>query len=257
MIDLHCHLLPGIDDGPPTVEAAVALARAAERAGTRTMVATPHVSWRYQNESTDRAALIERLQGSLQAAGVELEVRAGAEVAATRVAEIEPDAIARLTLGDGPWLLLEPPFTPMATGFDAIAYELMRQGHQIVIAHPERCAGLQREPEMLAGLVRSGALTSITAGSLVGRFGEPVRRFAMRLLEEGLVHNVASDAHDESQRPPGMAAEIERAGLGALREWLTELVPGAILSGDPIPARPDVPVGGHGRRGLLTRLRRS
>jgi protein-tyrosine phosphatase len=101
---------------------------------------------------------------------------------------------------------------------------------------------------MLASLVQRGVLTSITAGSLVGRFGEHVRRFAMTLAREGLVHNVASDAHDVSGRAPGIAEHIERAGLGPLRDWLTEEVPGAILAGEQIPAQPPLPAGALDRR---------
>jgi tyrosine-protein phosphatase YwqE len=93
---------------------------------------------------------------------------------------------------------------------------------------------------MLGSLVRDGALTSLTAGSLVGRFGRDVQRFALKLAEEEMVHNVASDAHDLVSRPPGMRAELQRAGLAPLGEWLTETVPAAILNGSEIPDRPSV-----------------
>ena len=113
------------------------------------------------------------------------------------------------------------------------------QGHGIVLAHPERCPAFQRDPELLESLVRAGVLTSITAGSLVGRFGSSVRRFALELMEAELVHNVASDAHDVDRRQPGMADELEHAGFGALTRWLTETVPGAILAGEEsVPAAP-------------------
>lgn len=229
------------------------LARAAARAGTHTIVATPHVSWRYRNGALQIEGIVRELNDRLNADRVALDIRPGAEVAATNIPEADPADLPHLSLGGGPWLLLEPPFTPVVTGLDDIVYSLMRRGHSIVIAHPERCAGLHRDPEMLASLVRAGALTSITAGSLTGRFGTHVRRFAMQLFGEGLAHNVASDAHDTMQRPPGMAAEIEQAGLSELREWLTELVPAAILTGDPIPARPALRP--PRRRGLVARLR--
>jgi protein-tyrosine phosphatase len=91
---------------------------------------------------------------------------------------------------------------------------------------------------MLGSLVRAGALTSLTAGSLAGRFGGVARRFALRLAREGLVHNVASDAHDLAARAPGIGSELERAGLAPLATWLTQAVPAAILDGGEIPARP-------------------
>jgi protein-tyrosine phosphatase len=112
----------------------------------------------------------------------------------------------------------------------------------VLLAHPERCTAFHRDPLMLASLVQRGVLTSITAGSLVGSFGEHVRRFTMQLAQEGLIHNVASDAHDRKRRPPGMAEEIERAGLGQLTGWLTEAVPAAIISGAELPPCP-VPIG--------------
>ncbi len=107
-----------------------------------------------------------------------------------------------------------------------------------MLAHPERCPAFHREPQALRALVSAGALTSLTAGSLVGRFGGEVRRFALGLVEEGLVRNVASDAHDSFRRPPGAATELEQACLGPLAEWLTGSVPAAILDGGEIPPRP-------------------
>ncbi len=244
MIDLHCHVLPGIDDGPETIAGSIALARAAERAGIRTLVATPHVSWRYANTAEAIATGVAELNRRLAEEGVDLEVLAGAEVAMTRVDDTAPRELERLTLGDGGWLLVEPPFTPAASGLDTILLELQRQGHRILLAHPERCPAFHRDPEMLTTIVRGGILTSITAGSLAGRFGAPPRRLALRLLREGLAHNVTSDAHDAVDRAPGMADEIEQAGLGPLSDWLTRAVPSAILAGEElIPARPQVELG--------------
>jgi protein-tyrosine phosphatase len=110
----------------------------------------------------------------------------------------------------------------------------------------------------LRSLVDRGALTSVTAGSLVGRFGEHVRRLSLRLAEHGLLHNVASDAHDHVNRAPGAIEEIERAGLGPLADWLTQAVPEAVLAGEEIiPPRPAFELrGGAGRRRRVWRLRR-
>lgn len=257
LIDLHCHVLPGIDDGPKTIDDAVALARVCANAGVEKIVATPHVSWRYQNDHASIEPLVQALNLRLAAEGIETEILPGAEIAATRVAELQPHEIERLTLGDGGWVLLEPPFTTTITGFDQIAYTLMGQGHRVLIAHPERCPAFHRDIGMLRDLVGAGAATSITAGSLAGRFGGPVQRLAMRLFAQDLAHNVASDAHDAFDRPPGVAAEIARAGLGELREWLTELVPAAILGGAELPSRPPGLLVSQNRRRLRDRLWRS
>lgn len=247
MIDLHCHVLAGIDDGPQTIEDSLALARAAAAAGTRTIVATPHVSWEYRNRAQAIAGLVEALNRRLRGDGVALEIRPGAEIAMTRVGNIEPDELARLTLGGGGWLLIEPPFTLVASGLDLLIADLQQRGHRVVLAHPERCPAFHADRSMLERLVGSGVLGSLTAGSLDGKFGAPVRRFALELVSDGLVHNVASDAHDESRRPPTIAAELKRAGLAPLAQWLTELVPAAILDGGEIPPRPEVQSSGRRR----------
>jgi protein-tyrosine phosphatase len=241
VIDLHTHILPGIDDGPATIEGSVALARAAVAAGTRTVVATPHVNSRYHNDAATIAGLTAELNVRLAAEEIALEVLPGAEIAITNVIEIEPSELAQLGLGGGRWLLMEPPFTPIAIGLENLLAALQRDGHRIVLAHPERCPAFHRDPAVLRSLVLSGVLTSITAGSLVGRFGGEVRRFSLALVRDGMVHNVASDAHDHVNRPPGIAAELGRAGLAPLADWLTRAAPTAILSDETtIPPRPTV-----------------
>jgi protein-tyrosine phosphatase len=240
VIDLHSHVLPGIDDGPAAIEGSLALARAAVAQGTGTLVATPHISSRYPNDGETIAGLVQLVAARLQDEGIELELLAGAEIAITRLVEIEPSELHCLGLGGGPWLLVEPPFTTVVAGLDSIVRDLLRRDHRVLLAHPERCPAFRRDPRMLESLVADGVLTSITSGSLVGRFGGEVRRFALRLLEAELVHNVASDAHDERGRPPSIAEELQAAGAGPLGDWLTEEVPAAILAGDEIPQRPSL-----------------
>jgi protein-tyrosine phosphatase len=239
MIDLHCHVLPGIDDGPETIEGSLALARAASAAGAHTLVATPHVSLRYPNDAATIARLVGEVNKRLAEEGIAVQVRPGAEIALTSAVDMAPERIAPLGLGGaGGWLLIEPPFTPAAGGIDMIVLDIVRQGHRVVLAHPERCPAFHRDRAVLESLVRAGVLTSITAGSLVGRFGGEARSFALGLVRDGLVHNVASDAHDHLMRPPGIVNELRQAHLQALIGWFTEQVPGAILSGDEIPPPP-------------------
>ncbi len=264
MIDLHCHVLPGIDDGPSTIEGSLEIARLAAAGGTRVLVATPHVNWRYRNDAatiTERVAeLNERLRAEevMTADGHMLQVRPGAEIALTLIAELHEAQLQTLSLGGGPWLLVEPPFTPVAPNLDAILLELQHGGHRIVLAHPERCPAFQRDPPMLRRLVRAGMLTSVTAGSLVGQFGGEARRLALALAHDGLLHNVASDAHDTVNRPPQIADEIESAGLAPRAQWLTVAVPAAILDGGEIPPAPVVTPADveQTRRGWWRSLRR-
>jgi protein-tyrosine phosphatase len=249
MIDLHCHVLPGIDDGPQTIEESVALARAARAAGIGTLVATPHVNSRTPNDAATIAEHAGELNRRLAAEHVQVEVLLGAEIAITYLAEIDPEELSRLVLGGGDWLLVEPPFALVAPALESIVLELLRQGHHVVLAHPERCPALQRDLQAVRSLADAGVLMSITAGSLVGRFGGTVRDCAAALAREGLIHNVTSDAHDDVRRPPSLARELERAGLAPLAEWLTQEVPAAILTGAAIPARPALAPGRVRRRG--------
>ena len=255
MIDLHFHVLPGIDDGPDDFEASLALASAAAAAGTRTIVATPHVSRHFPNDADVIEPLVEELNERLAAeaaaagAAPAVQIRPGAEIASVKLPEIEPAQLARLGLGGSGCLLVEPPFTSVAEGFEEAVFDLQRRGHRVLIAHPERCAAFQLDRYMIHSLVDAGALVSITAGSLVGRFGGHVQRFALTLVEAGMVHNVASDAHDLSGRPPGALMEIGRAGLDRLADWLTEEVPAAILTDSEIPPRPTGKSSARGRGG--------
>jgi protein-tyrosine phosphatase len=238
VIDLHCHVLPGIDDGPPSLEQSVALANVAATARIETLVATPHVSARYHNDAATIAPLVEQVNARLLADSVPVRVLAGAEIALTRVAELDESELARLGLGGGSWLLIEPPFGSLATTLESTVFELQRNGHHVLLAHPERCEAFHRDPQIVSRLVAGGVRTSVTADSLAGRFGSTVRRFALTMLEQEIVDNVTSDAHDEINRPPGIATQLEQAGFGALRDWLTVEVPHAIVTDTPIPPRP-------------------
>jgi protein-tyrosine phosphatase len=240
VIDLHCHVLPGIDDGPRTVEGSLALARAAADAGIRTLVATPHVSARYPNDSATIARLAHELRERLAQEGIEIELLTGAEVAMTHLLDIPDAELERLRLGGSGWLLVEPPFAAADSSLDAIMLGLMRRKHRLLIAHPERCSAFRRDRRMLETLVAAGALSSITAGSLVGSFGEDVRRFTLELVHAELVHDVASDAHDHVHRAPGLREQLAQAGLAPLQRWLTEEVPAALLADRAPPPRPHV-----------------
>jgi len=239
MIDLHCHILPGIDDGPPTIEAAVELIRAAADAGTSTMVATPHVSPRYPNDPTSIADGVAAVRSRLRLEGVTLDVRPGAEIAIPQIADIGLEALDHLRLDGGDWLLIESPFKTPVEALPSVLGALQRRGHRLILAHPERCPGFHRRPDVLESLVRGQEmLASVTAGSLTGQFGREVQRFAFWMAENGLLHNVASDAHDCIRRPPGIAEAMEESGLGAHVELLTQAIPDAILTGAPIPPTP-------------------
>lgn len=244
MIDIHCHILPGIDDGPANEAEALELARAAVAAGTLAMVATPHVSWDYPGNSSHVIADgVARMEAALAREGIPLQLYTGAEIAMTRVGELSDEELLRLRLGgpEGTHLLVECPLSPTATGFAQVLSQLREKGHQIVLAHPERCPAFQRDPAQFERLAAEGCLAQVTAGALVGRFGRTVQEFGDRLVREGLAQDISSDAHSATRRPPGIRPELVEAGFGEQADWLGHEVPYAILTGAPIPFAPAMP----------------
>lgn len=246
MIDLHAHILPGLDDGPRDLQGSVALARAAVAEGTTVLAATSHVDPVFSLAPDDLARARAAVRRRLEEEGVPLEVVAGGEISADRLPDLGDDDLEALRLGGGPSVLLEAPLGPFsADEFAAMVADLHARDLRVLIAHPERAPLFQRDPERLAALVADGARAQVTAGALLGEFGPPVRRFAVQLLREELVHVVASDGHGP-HRPPGLrgafaAIERELPGAGRLAPWMARDVPAAILAGEPLPERPALP----------------
>jgi protein-tyrosine phosphatase len=237
VIDLHCHLLPGIDDGPATMDGTLAMARAAAADGTRVIVATPHVSWTFpHNTATVIATAVDRVRAALAEAAIELDVRMGAELEVTRATELDDAELRALRLGGGPWLLVECPFAAHSSSAVAAAMRsLTARGHRVVLAHPERSRAFQTDPDALERLVADGMITCITAAALSGRFGRTSRRFATELLHAGLAHVVASDAHDARRRSPRLLSELQAAGLETHAATLAGAAPAAVLAGTNLP----------------------
>jgi protein-tyrosine phosphatase len=254
MIDLHCHVLPGVDDGPATIEGAIVLAREARADGITTIAATPHVDWSFP--AVDSALIrgaVGTLQRELDATHIDVRIIPGAEVAATRAVALDDAELRALTLGGGPWLLLECPLSATLTpGFAEVARSLARRGHRLLLAHPERSPIFLRTPELLDELVADGMLTQVTAGALGGQYGRSVRQLALRLVQRGTAHVVASDAHG-GHRPARIAGELSKTGIGpALAAWLTRDMPAALIAGKALPPRPQITP--RPSRGRLPRL---
>ncbi|HHW13689.1 MAG TPA: hypothetical protein GXX28_01975 [Firmicutes bacterium] len=204
-IDLHAHVLPGVDDGPQTLEEAVALLRLLQEDGVGTVVATPHVApgffWPY-----DPAQMGERvaaLRQAAAAAGVGVEILSGAEVYLSP--EIIPLAQARElpTLGDSRYILVEFPRREIPFWGFEVLQKLQRAGYRPILAHPELNDEVRADWEVPLDLARQGILLQVDAGSLVGRWGSHVAAYALKLCAAGLVQAVASDAHSR-RRPPEM-----------------------------------------------------
>ena len=256
MIDLHSHVLPGLDDGPGDMAGSLSLARAAVDAGTRVLAATPHIGHRYDVPPSELAAHLAALREALDADGVPLEVVAGGEVAAGMAADLTPGELEQIALGGGSCILLECPFSESGGLMPGLAAHLRGDGFRVLLAHPERSPEFLREPALLAALIDDGAFVQITAGSLRGDFGRMVRRFALALLGDRLVHVVASDAHDAYHRSPELASIValvaRETGMPVgTTQFLTDEAPRALLDDDPVPRFPTGQR--HRRRGLLRR----
>ena len=259
MIDLHAHILPALDDGPPDLDASAEMAAAAVAAGTRVMAATSHVNrgfgLRAEQLAAARALVVERLAAD----GIPLEVVQGGEVALSRAGDLGDEELRGLTLGGSRWVLLECPLSPAAPSMEPAVTALRRRGFEVLLAHPERSPGFMRGPGPLERLLALGAIAQVTSGSFAGEFGDTVRRAAFSLLERGLVHVLASDGHGARHRPPepgrALAAfeqRYEREDARAQFEWMASSAPGALLAAEPLPERPEPP---RAPRGLLRRFR--
>jgi protein-tyrosine phosphatase len=247
VIDLHCHILPGLDDGPANVDFSVAMGRSAVEAGIHVTVATPHVRSDYPTRAAAIHSGVAELNKALTAADVELTVLPGAEVSLGKAAKLDDATLAELCLGSGSYLLVECPYRSVDVDVERILRNLQARGFAPVLAHPERAPIFQRDVTRLARLVNGGVLCSITAASLAGGFGTTVRRFAIELLYDGLVHNVASDAHDHLHRRPDIASGFESVeahvpGIRGQASWFTVTAPVAIVTGrESLPPRPEPP----------------
>ncbi len=243
MIDLHCHILSGLDDGPSNLDFSLAMARSAVDAGTQMMVATPHIRADFEVNPHEIEPRVDALNERLEKDRLPLRILPGAEIGWATAPELDETVLSKLCLGSGQYVLLESPYGKRPVDIEGVIAGLAQRGFKTLLAHPERCPLFQRDIERLAAIVDAGALVSITAGSMSGQFGAPVRHFTVEMLRRGLVHDVASDAHDHMHRPPGLLAGFEQLeeeipGISRHAAWFTVTSPVAILAGNPLPARP-------------------
>jgi protein-tyrosine phosphatase len=242
VIDLHCHLLPGIDDGAPNLEVALAMARCAAVDGIQVMACTPHIyPGLYENKQPAIAAAIVLLQASLDAEGIPLQLTIGADthVAPNLVDDLRAGQIP--TLAGSRYFLLEPPHHVLPPRFEQLVFQLLIAGYVPIITHPERLTWIETHYGMFGRLAQSGAWMQLTAGSLTGRFGRRPRYWADRMLDEGLVDILATDAHDMDRRPPLLAeardAAAERVGMEEAKHMVSTR-PRGVLDNAPAASLP-------------------
>jgi protein-tyrosine phosphatase len=253
MVDLHAHLLPGIDDGPPDMAGAIGLARAAAEQGTTVLAATPHLRGDFPDVRPEELAdRCDEVRAALRDAGIELEVVQGGEAGLMWAVNASDEALrAGSFAGRGADLLVESPYGQLTGTFDGLLLSLLDRGYRVLLAHPENNPTFQSDPGRLLALVGRGVLLQVTARSL----SRPERRkgprpLAERLVREGHAQVLASDAHSGAEfRPPELAAGVAAAAdlVGEARaRWMATDAPAAIVAGDPLPEPP--PIEGRRRR---------
>jgi protein-tyrosine phosphatase len=245
LVDIHCHILPDIDDGPDDWDASLAMARMAVADGIATVIATPHQLGRHSaNDGEQIRRLVAALNQRLAAERIPLRVLPGGDV------RIEADMVQKVVRGEVVSLadrrrhvLLELPhdlFFPLGRLIEELSAK-----HMIgILSHPERNRAIQREPALVPPLVAAGCLMQVTAGSLLGEFGERSQQISEWLLERNLVHFVASDGHNTSSRKPELsAARLRVAELAGeeLAERLCAVNPSQVAEGKKVPPLPERP----------------
>lgn len=233
MIDIHCHILPCMDDGPEHLDAAIRMCRMAAADGVRTIVATPHFSpGAYEFDHTMLTAATNLLRVAVQRDGLDLSILTGSEVAVTPELASHLKQQRFLPINGGRYFLAE--FRPLSVpaNWDTFLISMMGSGFVPIIAHPERNVWFMYHPEALSFVVQNGVMLQVTAASITGRFGPDVRDFCSYLLKRNLVHIIASDAHSADFRPPRLSAAVELAAdiVGAEKaEAMVTSVPDAII----------------------------
>lgn len=245
MIDLHCHMLPGIDDGAPTLEVALAMARAAVADGIKITACTPHIyPGLYENSQAIIAKAIAEFEQELKRHDIPLTLTIGADT------HLAPDLLKGIqqgripTLGHSRFLLLEPPHHVAPPRFEEAVFQLLAAGIVPVITHPERLTWIETRYSKMATLVEGGAWMQITAGSLTGRFGRRPKYWAERMVDEQLVHILATDSHHIDKRPPLLAEGRDAAAARCGEKEAFNMVdvrPRAILADLPQGQIPDLP----------------
>jgi protein-tyrosine phosphatase len=246
LIDLHSHILFGVDDGAKTLEDSLAMGRLAAADGIHVMACTPHfMLGMYDNEANAIRHRVAELNMIFEQEGIDVALVTGSD------AHIRPDFVQALrggeilTLHDSRYVLVEPPHNVLPNRLDDLFFNIQASGFVPILTHPERLKWIERDYQFMVNAHKSGVWMQITAGSLTGRMGARPEYWAKRMLSEGLVHIIASDAHNTRARPPVLSEAFEIATSELGLDEATHLVvtrPTSVLDNAPPGAVPDLRV---------------
>ena len=235
MIDLHCHILAGLDDGALDLEDTVAMARQAEDDGIQSVCATPHIRADHEVRAHELRERVDAANAELDRAGVATRILTGGEVAEPRLPELSDEELALVSLGGGGrWILLEPAPGPLAEPLLAAVDDLAARGYRTVVAHPERHLDAGA-PALMERLAERGALIQATAA----QFAQPGAQFLLELAGRGLIHVLGSDSHSSRFGRPvrlseGIAALARVPALAPHLGWIAQAAPEAIVRGEDV-----------------------
>lgn len=239
MIDLHAHILPGVDDGSSNWNDTLLMASRAEEDQIERMAATPHANPDYHQVPAEIVMdLVDQLNAKIKEKGIQIQILAGHD------AHLVPELLPKLkrseilTLNESRYFLLEPPEFFESGELKTAVFQFMMEGYIPIVTHPERIGMFHRHPELIPSLIEQGALMQVTAGSVTGHFGEQVVEYSRWMFDKQYVHVLATDAHSPEHRPPVLSVAVER-----LKEWkidpepFVETNPAAILRDGEVEIR--------------------
>lgn len=245
MVDIHCHILPETDDGAVSLEESVAMCRAAASDGIKIMVATPHM-FDGVHVTPDKETISRKIAMVMQACDSCVTIAPGGEVRYSyEIFQEVSDPNARIKLNGTSYMLLEFPFHSVPPNIEMTIFQILNAGITPVIAHPERNRRIQQKPAILVDLVERGAFAQLDAGSLTGSFGREAYHVSKQIIEAGLAHFIATDAHHQDRRRPVLSQAVAIAADWGGEEYARAMVednPEALINDCAIPFQPDVDV---------------
>ncbi|TDL32621.1 tyrosine protein phosphatase [Jeotgalibacillus sp. S-D1] len=244
MIDIHCHIIPGVDDGPIEDSDTLDMLEHAIADGITDIIATPHHRNRsYVNEKSDVLSSVDKLNSLIQKKSLPIKIHPGQEIRiyGEIVEDFEQDEILTLA-GTSKYVLIELPSSQVPAYTERVLYDMLVAGLVPIIAHPERNSAIIEDPEKLFRLINQGALSQVTAASVSGDFGKKIQRFSIELLEHHLAHFVASDAHDTVRRGFTMKRALQALENSCGNDFGVIQNAENLLNGLPIEINPPIEI---------------